>query len=101
MKSEERALAENAPWKPAQWELADAWALKALARGEADADQQMRALKWIIERAAGAYELSYRPGADGDRESAMAEGRRFVGLQVVKLLNLVIKKPGGEPAEQG
>lgn len=74
---------------PPDYEVADAAAIQALHRGEATADQQRRALKWLIERAAGTYDQSYRPGADeGRRDSDFAEGRRFVGLQTVKLLRV-------------
>lgn len=79
---------DHASWKPPEWELPDASALQALERGEANASQQQRALKWIIEQAAATYGMSYRPGESGDRDTAFAEGRRFVGLQCVKLLRL-------------
>lgn len=74
---------------PAEWEKADATALQALAAGSADAVQQKRVLGWIIEKAAGTYDMSYRPGAsDGDRDTAFAEGKRSVGNQIVKLLKV-------------
>ncbi len=75
-------------WKPADWDLADASAVQALARGDASADQQKRALKWIIEGACSTYDLSYRPGDEGRRDTDFAEGRRFVGLSIVKLLKV-------------
>lgn len=76
-------------WKPVAWEIADEVALKAMATGEASPDQQRRAMDWIVRQAAGTYELSFRSDADGgERETAFAEGRRFVGLQIVKLVNL-------------
>lgn len=83
-----QALEENAPWLPATYDLADVGALQALGRGDASPDAQQRALRWIIEKAAGTYEPSYRPGEDGERDTAFAEGRRHVGLQIVKLLKL-------------
>lgn len=57
-------------------------------RGDATKDQQQRALKFVIESLAGTYEVSYRPGAEGARDTDFAEGRRFVGLQIVKMLKL-------------
>lgn len=76
-------------WLPADYSFADVVAVQAVARGDASPDQQRRALDWVINTAAGAYEISYRSDRDGgDRETAFAEGRRFVGLQVVKLVNL-------------
>ena len=77
-------------WHPPLWEKADAGALQALARGEAAPHQQQRALKFLIESLAGTYDMTYRP--ESDRDTAFAEGRRFVGLQVVKLLNLKLEK---------
>ena len=76
----------TSPIQPAQWEPADAGALQALVRGEAEPHQQKRALDWIIKQAAGTYDLSYRPNSHD--ETQFAEGKRFVGLQIVKLLNL-------------
>lgn len=60
--------------------------MQALARGEASPHQQQAALKWIIEQAAATYDLSFSP--DSDRGTSFAEGRRFVGLQIVKMLKL-------------
>ncbi len=63
--------------------------MQALERGDASPDMQRRALKWLIEQAAGTYELSFRAGGEeGRRDTDFAEGRRFVGNQVVKLLRL-------------
>ena len=76
------------PWKPAEYELADASAMQALLNGTADSNQQRRAIDWIVQIASGAYDLSYRPGSDGERDTAFAEGRRFVGLSIVKLTKL-------------
>ena len=76
-------------WLPAPYDYADVVAVRALAAGEADAAQQQRALNWMINTAAGAYEISFRSdGQGGVRETAFAEGRRFVGLQLVKLINM-------------
>lgn len=72
-------------WEPAKWDTADASALQALVRGDADAHQQQRALNWIIYNAAGTYDLEYRAEP---RDHAFASGRRFVGLQIVKMLKL-------------
>lgn len=76
------------PWLPVPFAKADAYAIKALARGEATEEQQKRALEWFVYTASVADDLSYRPGVDGDRATAFAEGRRFVGLQTLKLVNI-------------
>lgn len=76
-------------WMPASYADADMEALKALSRGQADAAMQGRALKWIIETVCETYGLSFRSdGEGGDRETAFAEGKRHVGLQLVKLINM-------------
>ena len=77
-----RPVARDA-WLPPNWEPADASAMQALAEGVANADQQKRALRWIMVAAAGVDEPSYRPDSD---QTVFAEGRRFVGLQIRKLL---------------
>jgi len=89
-KSERAAIAEHAPWKPAAFEPADAAAFQALARGAANAEQQKRALDWLVKKACRTYDLSFRPGEDGRRDTDFAEGQRSIGLQIVKLLNLKI-----------
>ena len=73
------------PYIPSPWETPDVAAIQALHRGDATADQQKRALDYIITMA-GTYDLSYRP--ESDRDTAFAEGKRFVGLQIVKAINL-------------
>lgn len=75
------------PHMPSPYELADVSAIQALMRGEADAGQQQRAMRWIIEQAAGTYEFQYYPS---ERDTAFALGRGFVGQQVVKLSKLSI-----------
>ena len=70
---------------PPKWDDADVLAFQALHRGEASDAQQKRALKWLIESAAGTYEFHFFPS---ERDTAFALGRAFVGQQVVKLLKL-------------
>lgn len=80
------AKAKAPAYFAAPWELVDATALQALQRGEANADQQKRALDWIIEVGASTYQPTFHPGEPD--ASAFAEGRRFVGMQIVKLLKI-------------
>lgn len=91
---------KSAPWIPPAYELADAMAIKGLANGTASPDQQQRALKWLIENACATYELSYRPTSD--RDTSFAEGRRFVGLQIIKMLklNISVMTQDRSPKEQ-
>lgn len=73
-------------YAPPAWEDGDAFAIQAVAAGIANEHQQRRAFNWIIDAAAGTYDQSYRP--DSPDQTAFAEGRRFVGLQIVKLLKI-------------
>ena len=78
------------PWLPPKYDDSIAFAIQALARGEASQGQQTAALKWIIEECCRTYDLSYRP--DSDRDTAFAEGKRYVGTQLVTLSKLKIEK---------
>ena len=72
-----------AVWLPSN--LADAYAIKALARGEAGDIEQKRALKCIVEELAGTYAMTFDP--ESDRQTAFAEGRRSVGRAIVGIIN--------------
>ena len=63
-------------------------ALQALFRGEAQAHQQNLALQFIVADLAQAYDRTFDPASD--RLSAFAEGRRFVGLEILRLLDVNI-----------
>lgn len=71
---------------PPKWEKVHVAGIQALERGDATPHQQKLVLDWILDEAARAYDLSFRP--ESERETCFAEGRRFVGLQIVKLLKL-------------
>jgi len=73
-------------FKPPPYEAADATAIQQLEQGVAGPEMQKRALAWIVNQASGLYDQSYRPG--DTHETAFAEGRRFVGNAVVKMLKL-------------
>lgn len=73
---------------PADWSIAEVSAMQAVERGEATPEQQKLAIAWWINKCAATYDLSYRPGDPHD--TSFAEGRRFCGLQAVKLLKINI-----------
>lgn len=77
---------KSSPWLPLEPPLAVTLAIKGVAAGTANEDQQKRAMAWIIETLCGTYDLSYRPASD--RDTVFAEGRRFVGLQLVKEIKI-------------
>lgn len=76
--------------EPPHYENVDVGAVQALASGTASPDQQRRALDWIITAASATYDQSFNP--DSDRLTSFAEGRRFVGNQIVKLTKLNLSK---------
>lgn len=74
------------PWHPSPYEDADVYAVQAIAAGVASEAQQKRAFALIVNGFCGTYDLSYRP--ESQRNTDFAEGKRWVGLQLVKLLKL-------------
>lgn len=71
--------------------VSDGFAVKALAAGEANPDQQRAAYRFIVEEAARVNQPSFVSDADGgDRASCFAEGRRAVGL----FLQAIVAMPG-------
>jgi hypothetical protein len=93
-----RGAAIPQPWDVPPADEYDIRAVKALAAGVASDGQQKRALDWIIRVAAGTYDLSFRPGVDGYRATEFAEGKRFVGLQLVRLVNMKMpERPTEKP----
>lgn len=65
-------------------------------RGDCPPNLQQRAIKFIMWDLCGVRDLSFRPGgAEGARESDFAEGKRFIGLQIAKLLEMKVNR-GGE-----
>ena len=70
----------------------DVAAIQAIARGDADSDQQKKALSFIINQICGTYNASYRQGEDGSRDTAFLEGRRSVGLTLVSACVINIKQ---------
>ena len=79
------------PWHPAPYEPADVYAIKALVSGVANEGQQKRALDWIVNTLCETYGLSFRPGDNGDRDTVFAEGKRHVGMQIVKLTKIAVQ----------
>jgi hypothetical protein len=86
------------PFAPAAYDRSDVAAFKALSEGRADSYQQQLCLEWIMY-ASGAYANAFRPGADGARDTDFALGKAWVGQQIVKLINLPMRK--SEDTEQG
>jgi hypothetical protein len=68
---------------PAPYDKDVLLAIRACIAGKANEGQQKTAMDWIITRASNHYDLSYRKG--DSHATAFAEGRRFVGAQIVKM----------------
>ncbi len=75
----------------------DIAALKAVWRGEATEHQQRRALEAIVWSVTRAGDVTYYPDAlGGERDSSFAQGMRFAGLQLLKLIEINIEFDGKE-----
>lgn len=83
----------GAPYAPVLSEVADRAAFRAVAQGEASGPQQMRAMRFLIDLLCETYGMSYRPSSD--RDTAFAEGKRFVGSQIVGFINTKGSKENG------
>lgn len=68
---------------PALYDKAVLLAIRACIAGVANEGQQKLAMDWIITKASNHYDLSYRK--QDTHATAFAEGRRFVGAQIVKM----------------
>lgn len=61
--------------------------VQRLAQGTADEHAQKQALDYIINTLCNTYDLSFRPDEQGGRRATdFAEGKRFVGLQLIAML---------------
>ena len=75
----------------------EVYALKALAAGKASEGQQRLSITAIVVKFAGAYDLSYRSGPNGDRDTVFAEGKRFVGQRILEATTRPMKQQGAIP----
>ncbi len=78
------------PYLPASWDENIFMAFRAFAEGKANDGQQKLVWQYVQYLCGvGAFQdLSWRPGGhEGERETSFAEGKRFVGLQLLKLLH--------------
>jgi uncharacterized protein YycO len=83
-------MKERKPYTPAEYSADDVAAIQALVAGVANEGQQRTAVAWIITKAGAAYDQSYFSGPGGDRDTAFAEGRRFVANSILKLSKLPV-----------
>lgn len=80
---------------PGQIYTDEAYALKALGKGQAMTPEQQTKLFNAILHICGMNDLAYYPdGNGGDRDSAFAAGKQFVGHQLLKILRIHIETDG-------
>jgi hypothetical protein len=58
--------------------------MRALSVGQADQHQQVEVFNWLLQEAAGIGTQSFRAG--DPQQTAFGEGRRFVAIQMMMLL---------------
>ena len=71
------------PLERPDYHEADAQAIRAIWNGKATAEQQRRALDWMVW-AFGTHDTSFRPGSA--RATDFAEGRRHAGTTLVWMI---------------
>jgi hypothetical protein len=77
------------PWRTPPYEPANAYAMQALVKGTASAAQQQLALAFIVKELAETDRMTFWPPTehdDGRRATDFAEGKRWVGLEIRRLL---------------
>lgn len=93
-KKQQHKISQALPYAPAPYTTAHLKAVWAVYHGEANPEQQKRAMEWIINVVAMANELTFFPGGiDGQRLSDFAAGKSHVGKQIQKAITLVTKNP--------
>lgn len=78
------------PYEPVDYDELVLMAVRSFSTGTANAAQQAEVWAWLqyVTGTGEFADLSFRPGgADAERESAFAEGKKFVGLQIQKMLH--------------
>lgn len=93
-------LPQKDPWAPAKYDDEVIYAVSALHRGTANAAQQKLAWAWIMY-VSGVGDMPFRPGPNGDRDTAFASGKQFVGFQLQKMLHPAIQPKETKDAPTG
>lgn len=88
-------------FEPPEYDDATIAAIRAVKDGTANAGQQKRAWDWIVYHAAAYNELSFQPeDRGGERATVFMEGRRFVGSQMLKMLQPILTPAPVEPPKR-
>lgn len=78
------------PWHPPDYDDETVLAFRAFHAGLTNKGQQQLVWSWLMYVTGAGDEfadMSYRPGPNGDRDTVFAEGKRFPGLQMRKMLH--------------
>lgn len=74
---------------PVDYDFADIFAIKALSGGTATAEQQQRAMHWLLYKLCDYDGEPFRSDVDGGcRDTDYALGMRSVARQVLKIINM-------------
>ena len=76
-------------WFACESEAGDIGAAKAMLAGEATPEQQKRFMAWLVNNACGYNEAAWEP--DNSHATSFEAGRRYVGIQIIKLTKLDLK----------
>lgn len=77
-------------WQPKGFDLNKSYALQSLAAGVATKEQQIEALKYIVEDLCGTYSITFDP--DNARLDAHNQGRAYVGHAIAQIVKMQLHK---------
>lgn len=77
-------------WIPPGFKLSESYDVQALATGTANKEQQMRALKYIVEDLAGAYKET--EDLNSPNATYYNGGRRAVGRAIIQIVKFDLAK---------
>jgi len=89
LKTSKIAVPPYAPYNPPKMSSAIVYAAKAVFAGEALKDQQRLFIEWLTIEVCRTRDLPWFPGGlEGDRDTCLANGKRFVGLSVLRAIDM-------------
>jgi len=75
-----KSVLGSIPYGKAELNAMYAWSI-----GAATEAQQLLAFSHVVGGLCRYHDVSFRPGEDGRRDTDFAEGRRFVGAEILKM----------------
>lgn len=86
-----QVLLKKEPWDFPDFSERDVRLIQSLHQGTATPEMQRDALAYIINVAAATYDMPYRPGDSGRRDTDFACGKAFVGQTLVRMTKILLK----------